>query len=41
MSNLKTNSMKKENKIIAEYMGIEYDNAKMRDHLYECLVTAK
>ena len=29
------------NKIIAEFMGIESDNAKMRGHLYECPVTAE
>ena len=30
-----------ENQIIAEFMGIESDNAKMRGHLYECPVTAE
>ena len=29
------------NKLIAEFMGIESDNAKMRGHLYECPVTAE
>ena len=31
----------KNNKLIAEFMGIESDNAKMRGHLYECPVTAE
>jgi len=31
----------KDNKLIAEFMGIENDNAKMRGHLYECPVTAE
>lgn len=31
----------RENKLIAEFMGIESDNAKMRGHLYECPVTAE
>ena len=31
----------KENKLIAEFMGIESDNAKMRGELYECPVTAE
>ena len=29
------------NKLIAEFMGIENDNAKMRGYLYECPVTAE
>jgi len=29
------------NKLIAEFMGIESDNAKMRGMLYECPVTAE
>ena len=29
------------NQIIAEFMGIESINAKMRGHLYECPVTAE
>ena len=32
---------KKNNKLIAEFMGIESDDAKMRGHLYECPVTAE
>ena len=30
-----------DNKLIAEFMGIESDNAKIRGHLYECPVTAE
>ena len=30
-----------ENELIAEFMGIESDNAKMRGELYECPVTAE
>ena len=33
--------MEENNKLIAEFMGIESDNAKMRGHLYECPVTAE
>mgnify|MGYP003652148514 CR=1 FL=1 len=32
---------KENDKLIAEFMGIESDNAKMRGHLYECPVTAE
>ena len=38
---MKTNKIMKDNKLIAEFMGIENDNAKMRGHLYECPVTAE
>ena len=31
----------KDSKLIAEFMGIESINAKMRGHLYECPVTSE